>query len=168
MDRPGPALFGGELSGGDRGRGHAGGPEQVDFDGGVERRIETDGGGRMDDDVTLRKELTPVVVETEAVRGHVAGHRRDPAGHFGLEPVAVLLTQAVEAIVAEDLTGHPLGRCRPASGAHQEHHPGVGDGPQQSLDQGCSQESGGSGDEELPALEGMANSRHPICLPYGK
>ena len=77
----GPARpsVGGQVARRDHGGGHPGRAEQVDLDGGVERRVEADRGGRVDDDVALRQSAQALVVEPEAVGGHVAGHGRDPA-----------------------------------------------------------------------------------------
>ena len=58
--------------------------------------------------------LQALVVEAQPVGGHVAGHRRYPGGHLGLEPVAVLLPEAVEAVVLQDLLGGPLHRASTA------------------------------------------------------
>ncbi len=110
----------------------------------------------------------PVVVEAEPVGGHVAGHRGDPGGHLVVEPVAVLLAQAVEAVVLQDLPGGPLHRGRPPTGADEQDHPGVGNGAEEPFDQGRSQEPGGTGDEELLAARAVTDAGHRICLPYGK
>ena len=122
----------------------------------------------MDDDVTGGEDLTGIIVQSEPVGPHVAGDRRHPGCHLGVEPVAVGLAEAIEAVVLEDLTGGPLHGARAPAGADQEHDLAVGDGAQQPLHQGGSQEAGGTGDKESLAGEGVSDAGHRICLPYGK
>ena len=52
----------------------------------------------MDDHVALGQQLQAVGVQAEPVAGHVAGHGGHPRSHLGLEPVAELLTEQVEAV----------------------------------------------------------------------
>ena len=118
--------------------------------------------------VALGQVLEAFVVEPEAVGGHVAGHGGDTGGHLGVEPFTELLTEQVETVVLQNLAGGPLQGRRPSSRSDEEDHPAVRDAAQYALDQGGSQKSGGPGDEELFAGEGIADTGHEICLPYGK
>ena len=94
------------------------GPEQVHLDGGVERGVEGDGGGRVDDDVARGQQLPALVVEAQPSVAHVAGHRRHPGWpprRRSRSPSS--LAQPVEAVVADDLPGRPAAAASaPASG----------------------------------------------------
>ena len=168
VDRAPAALLLGELPGRHRGRRHPRGPEEIDLDGSVEWRVEAHRCRRVDHDVAIGEFLEPVAVEAEAVGSHVAGDRRYPRDHVGIEPLPVLLAEPVEAVVLHDLLGGPLHGGGTAAGSDEEHDLTVGDGPQEALDQGSPQEAGGTGDEEAFAGQGVADAGHRICLPYGK
>ncbi len=112
--------------------------------------------------------LPALLVEAEAVGGHIAGHGGHPGGHLGVEAVPVLLAQPVEAVVLEDLLGRALHGRGPPSRPDQQRHLAVRDAAEDPLDQGRAEESGGTGDEELPAGQGVTDAGHQICLPYGK
>ncbi len=168
VDRPAAPLGHGQLACGDECGGHPRGSEEVDLDGGVERGVEADGGGRVHDDVAVRQRLDAGGVHAQPVGGDVTGHRGDPGGHLLVEPVTQLVAQAVEAVVPQDLLGGPLHRRGTATGTDEQDDPAVGDAAQDALDQCGPEEPGGSGDEEAPAGEGVADAGHPICLPYGK
>ena len=95
---------------------------------------------------------------------------RDPGGDLGVEAVAVLARAAGRSSRCSGSPG--LARCRrvgaPAR-ADQQHHLASGHGPQEPLDQGRAQESGGAGDEEPPGRARASRTRvTEICLPYGK
>ncbi len=124
-------------------------PEQVDLDGRVERRVERDGRGRVDDDVARRPDGAVDVVQAEPVAGDIAGDRGDPAGHRRVEVGAVLGAEAVEGVVLEDLLAGPLGGGRALAVADQQHEVAVGHAAQQSLDEGGADESGAAGDGDL-------------------
>ena len=171
VDRPGPALSAAASSrAGHDGRGHPGRPEQVDLDGGVERGVEADRGGRVHDDVALATgAASPSSSSPSPSVADVAGHGGDPGGHLVVEAVPELCAQAVEAVVLEDLPGGPLHRGRRGGpGRIRRTTSAVGDGAQEPLDQGRAEEPGGAGDEEPPAGQGVADAGHRICLPYGK
>ena len=122
----------------------------------------------MDHDVAVRHGLEAGGVETEAVGCYVTGDGGDPGGHLVVEPVAQLFTETVEAVVLDDLLGRPLQGRRTATRADQKDDLAVGDAAQNALHQGGTEESGGAGDEESPAGQGVTHAGHPICLPYGK
>jgi hypothetical protein len=168
MDRAGPALIGGPTpSGHDRGR-YPRRSQQIHLDGGVEWGVEADRGGGVDHHVALGQQLQAGLVDSQAVGGDVARHRRHSGRHLGVEVGAELAPQEVEAVVLQDLLGGPLHRRRTATRSDQEDHPAVRDAPEDPLHQRRAQESGRTGDEELLAGEGLADTGHQICLPYGK
>ena len=168
VDGAAPAVGHGQFAGGHEGPGHPGRPQEVDLHGRVQGGVEADRGGRVDHHVAAGQGVEPGGVQTEPVGGHVAGHRAHPGVHLVVEPVAQLLTQAVEAVVLQDLLGRPLTGRGPPAGADQQDDPAVGDAAQDAFDQGGPQEPGGAGDEEAPARQGVTDAGHPICLPYGK
>ena len=121
--------------------------EQVDLDRTVERGVEAHGGGRVDDDVAVGQGRPALIIETEAVGGHVALDHRDPFVDRGPELVfAQLRDQAVEGIVAEDLPPGPLRRCGSPSRPNQQDQPAVGGAAKQPFDQCRAEEAGRSGD----------------------
>ena len=91
-------------------------------------------------------------VQAEPVDADVAGQHVHPAIHLGVEAVAELGAQAVEAVVLQDLATHPVGRA-PAPRADQQGHLALGDGPQQALGEGGAEEAGRAGDGDAPAPE---------------
>ncbi len=141
--------------------GHARGPEQVDLDRGVERRVERHRRGRVDHDVASRQRRPPRVVEPEAVGAHVAGDDRHPALHHLVEGGrAQLVAQAVEGVVAEDLAPRPLEHRRALPRAHQQHQLAAGHRAQQPLDQRGAQEAGPTGDGDAAAVECLGDHVH--------
>ncbi len=168
VDGTRPTLTGRQLASHLHGRRHPGRTEEVDLDGGVEGGVEADGGGRMDHDVALREPLAAGLVESETIGGDIPGHGLHPGGHLGLEAVAELVAEAVEAVVPQDLLGGPLPGGRTTPGADQQDDLAVGNVPENALHQGCSQKSGGPGDEEPLAGQSVTHTGHRICLPYGK
>jgi hypothetical protein len=135
----------------------AGRPQQVDLDRAVERRVEGDGGGRVDDDVAAGQGGPSLVVEAEPVGADVAGDRRDPPGHLVVEPVAELPAQRVEGVVAEDLALGPLGDARPLARADEQHQLAAGHRAQQPLDERGAEEAGAAGDGDALAVEGLGD-----------
>jgi hypothetical protein len=128
--------------------GDAGGPEQVDLDGRIERGVEADRGGRVDHDVAGRQYGPVVVAQAEPVGAHVAGDDLHPALDHLVEPSLPpeLVAESVEAVVLEDLTGGPLLDGAHAARADEQHELAARHGPQQPLDQCGAQETGGAGD----------------------
>ena len=112
----------------------------------------------MNHDVATGQHRSPVVVESEAVGGHVAGDGRQPFGHHRFEPVTELLAEPVEAVVAENLPADPVSGGLPAARTHQHDDPAARHRPEQPLNQGGTQEAGGAGDGD--ALAGQAVSDH--------
>ncbi len=110
----------------------------------------------------------PLVVEPQPVGAHVAGHGGHPGRHLLGERGAELVPEAVEAVVAQHLALDPLGGGCPPTGSHEQHHPAVGNGAEEPLDQRRPQEAGGAGHEEAPSGQGVTHRGHRICLPYGK
>jgi len=102
--------------------GEAGRPEQVDLHGGVERCVEAHRGRRVDDHVTAGEERPSVRVEAKPLLPDVPGDDAEPPRGLGVEAVAELGPQAIEAVVAQDLplqavggAGPPAGRTRTAT-----------------------------------------------------
>jgi hypothetical protein len=135
----------------------AAGTEEVHLDRAVERRVEGDRGGRVDDDVAAGQRGPALVVEAEAVGADVAGDRGDPPGDLVVEPVAQLPAQPVEGVVAEDLAPGPLGDARALARADQQHQLAPRHRPQQPLDQGGAEEPGAAGDGDALAVEGLGD-----------
>ena len=115
------------------------GAKQVDLDGRVERRVERDGCGRVNDGVATG-ECRPVgVVEVEAVTADVTGDRRDATvGHFRESLAGTRCTERlaepVERVVLQDLLLRPLGRRSALTVANKQDEFAVGDGAQHALD----------------------------------
>jgi hypothetical protein len=139
--------------------GHPPRAQQVDLDGGVERRVEADGGGRVDYHVAAGQFGPPAVVQAQPVGGHVARHHRDPPGDLVVEPVAQLAPQPLEAVVAEHLPAHPFGCRRPPPGPDQQHQLAAGHGPQQSLHERGAEEPGGAGHRDPLARQRFRDHR---------
>ena len=109
--------------------------QKVDLDGRVQGRLEADGGGRVHHDVRGGEQAPVLFVEPQAVDGNVTADDAHPALHLGVEVPAQLLTEAVEAVVAEDLAPGSLGgRCTPP-GPNQQHNLAVRHRPKEALDQ---------------------------------
>ena len=109
----------------------------------------------------LERILAPGVVEAEAVEGHVPGHGGDAPGDFGVETVAELAPQPLEAVVAQHVTLDPVVGPAPAR-THYQHHVCLRQAPQHSLSQGRAEEPRGAGDGDAPAGKHLA--QHPLCL----
>ncbi len=124
-------------------------PEQVDLDRRVERRVERHGGGGVDDDVAGGERGQVDVVQPEPVTCHVARHRGDPAGDRSVEVGAVLLAQAVERIVLEDLLARAFGGGCALAVADEQHEVTVGHATQEPLDERGTDEAGAAGDGDL-------------------
>ena len=172
MKWPGPArpLGGGPLPGRRHGRGHPGRAQQVDLDGGVERRVEADGGGRVHDDVALGQQRQPVVVEAEAVGGHVAGHRatpgRPPRRRSGRRSSA--RSRSKQSFFRISRVG-PLRRRRPAAGADQQDHLGCRERVRSIRStRAVPRNPVAPVMKKLLAGQGVTDAGHRICLPYGK
>ncbi len=87
MGPVGAAGFGARLL---DGLGDPGRAEQVDLDGAVERRVEADSRGRVDDRVAAGEQGPAGGVEAEAVDATSPAIGSDPGGHLGVETVAEL------------------------------------------------------------------------------
>ncbi len=129
----------------------------------------------MDDHVGSAQGLPAVVVEPESVAADVARHRPHPSLDLGGKVVTEFTTEAVEAIVLDDLPGQPGCGVRPPTGPDEHGDLGLGEATQDPLDQGGPEEAGGPGDEEsLPTeipLDGHQKCLPPatrFCLPFGK
>jgi hypothetical protein len=145
---------------------HAGRAEEVDLDGGVEGRVEADGGGRVHRGSARVQQGPAFVVEAEAVDADVARDGDDAAADLLVEAVAPHLAQAVEAVVAQDLPAHPVGGGGAAPRAHQQDQLAAGNRAQQPLDQGGAEEPRRARDGDARACERLPN--HPLCLPSGR
>ena len=142
---------------------HPGGPEEVDLDRLVERGVEADRRRRVDDHVGACEEPAPLVVEPQAVLPDVAGHRDQSPGGLGVEAVPELGAQPIEAVVADHLPLHPLSGRRSPPGSDEHDDLGIGDRPQDALDQRSAQEPGGPGDEDPAPRQGL-DDRHGPCV----
>jgi hypothetical protein len=129
----------------------------------------------VDDHVGSAQGLAAAVVEPESVAADVAGHGPHPPLDLGGKVVAEFASEAVEAVVLDDLPGQPGRGVRTPPGSDQHGDLGLWDAAQDPLDQGRPEEAGGSGDEEsLPTeipLDGHQKCLPPgtrFCLPFGK
>ena len=95
--------------------------EQVHFDGGVEGRVEADGGRRVHDNVGRREQAAVFVVEAETVDGDIAADDAHTPLGLSVEALAQLGAQPVEAVVAKDLAAGPVGGRRPSPRPDEEH-----------------------------------------------
>ena len=129
----------------------AGRAEQVHLDGTVERRIERDARGRVDDDIARGERGSIRVVQSESIGSDVAGHHRQTSCHRGVEVGSEFGAQTIEGVVLQDLLAHSIDGRRATAVANQQHHRAVGDGTQQSLDQSGTDEAGGPGDGDAPS-----------------
>ena len=125
------------------------GPEQVDLDRRVERRVERHRGGRVDDGVARCPDGPVGVVQAEPVACHVARDGGDPAGDHRVEVGSVLGAEPIECVVLEDLLAGPFGGAGALAVADQQHEMTVGHAAQQALDQRGTDESGTAGDGDL-------------------
>ena len=88
----------------------------------------------MDHDVAGPQQSPPGLVESEPVACHVPGDRVKTAGDLPVEAVAELSTEAVEAVVAEDLAPDALGGPMALAGSHQDNYLALGHASEQPLD----------------------------------
>jgi hypothetical protein len=140
--------------------GDAAGPEEVDLDRAVERRVERDGRRRVDDDVAGGERDPAGLVQTEAFGADVAGDDLDPPVDGRVERVlAQVGTQAVEGVVVEDLALGPLRDGRSLAGADEQHELAAWHRAHQPLDQRGAEEAGATGDGDALAVESLGDHR---------
>ena len=84
-----------------------------------------------------------------------------------VEAVAELGPEPCEAVVAEDLAGDPVGGVETAARPDEGDDLGLGDRPQNPLDERGAEEPGAPSDEEPAAAETFGDT-HPGCLPFGR
>ena len=139
----------------------AAGPEQVDLDRGVERRVEGDGGGRVDDDVARRERGAPGVVEAEAVGADVAGDDRDPpVDHRSRTPSLPSSARSRSKASLRKISRLARwGDGRPLAGPDEQHQLAAGHRPQQPLDERGAEEAGAAGDGDALAVESLGDHR---------
>ena len=102
------------------GQRHAGRTEEVHLDGAVDRGVEADRGGRVDDHIGRGEGGPAGVVQAEPVDADVCRDGAQPVGDDGVEVGAPLVPQAIEAVVPDDLAPEPV-LCRgPAAGPHED------------------------------------------------
>ena len=159
--------FGAFVGSRSKGGGDSAGPQEVDLDGVVEGRVETDGCGRVHGDVDRAQHPLPFIVETEAIGTDIAGDRGDPAGAHRGEVFARESTggdgvgfecgaKPVEGVVAEDVPIDPV-LCAATPGAHDQHQFAIGDGAEESFDECRAEKAGGARDRDPLAAEFLAN-----------
>ena len=142
--------------------GDAGRPEQVDLDRPVERRVERNGGGRVNDDVGGRPDRPVLAGEAEPVGADVAGHGVDATcGHLverlGRVGCGVGVAQPVEGVVLQQLLLDPLRCGRALTVADQEDQFAPGHAAQKSLDERGADEPGRAGDGDALASERLGD-----------
>jgi len=143
-------------------RGHARRPHEVHLHGGVQRRVEAHGGGGVDHRLAGRQEVASAVVQAQAVYGHVPGHRQQPRPDHVVEVGAPLVTQPVEAVVAEDVAPGTLLGAPPAR-SHDDDDLAVGHRAHDPLDHGGAEEAGRPGHPD--ARSGQRFPDHLLSLP---
>ncbi len=128
----------------------------------------------MDGEVASGEGGQTLVVETEPVGGHVAGHpHHPPVAHVvealtlptahGRGVVGVGGPESPEGVVAEDVAFDPvLGTSPP--GPDDENELAVGDGPQQTLDERGAEEPRGAGDGDA-CLAQLLPNHGPVLAP---
>ena len=140
--------------------GDASGAQHIQVVGFVERGVEGDDGGTVDDDVGFALKPKPrLLVDVQIVPGQVARDRDQffiqEGGKIAAEPAS----EAVEAtgLVEFPFQSHPGGHDRTAQVRSRTDEdvdaPDVRDRPEDFLDQTLSQEPGGSGNEQRLARE---------------
>jgi len=95
------------------------GTEKIDVDGYIERRIETDLGGGVDNRVTTGDKLPAIVIETQPVDGHIATGHVNPALDLGVEIGSQLFSKTAERVIAEDFPKGTLARGGATTGADE-------------------------------------------------
>ena len=143
------------------------GPSRLISTAWVERGVEGDGRGGVDDDVggsqggPARSSSSPS--PSCPTSPATACTRR---GDLFAELIAPLRSEAVEAVVLDHLAGEPRRGVRSAPRPDEDGDLGVGDAAEDAFDQRRSQESGGARDEESLGAEVPLN-RHVKYLPSG-
>ena len=152
----------------------AGRAEEVDLDGEVERRVERDRGGGVDDDVAARRAPR---VRRRRGRGRRCRRRRRPPAPAGRPSRRRPPCRRARSRSRSKQSFLKISRCGPLlDGAHaarpdEQHELAVGHRPQQPLDQGGAQEAGGAGDGDALAGQvrrGSRRHRSELSLPFGR
>ena len=152
------------------GLGKAGDPlsaQHIQVVGLIQRGVEGDDGGTVDDDVGFALKAMPrLLVDVQVVPGQIARDRDQFLFQKGRKIAAEPASETVEAtgLIEFPFQSHPGGHDRAAqirSRADQDIDPlDAGHRPEDFLDQALSQEAGGSGDEQCLALEIFAYRVH--------
>ena len=120
----------------------------------------------MDDEVAGGEGDTALFVQTEAVDGHVAGHRGDPTvGHFGEFVSSQVGPEAFKGVVTQDVSFHPPVRAPPAR-AYDKDQLAVRGTAQEAFHEGGAEEASASSDGDT--APGQFLGDHPSCLPDGQ
>ena len=82
------------------------------------------------------------VVEQETVASDVAGDRVESPSDNGIEVIAELSSETIEAVIAEDIATSPLCRGLALAGAHEHHYFAFGHASEQALDERHAEEAG--------------------------
>lgn len=99
----------------------------------------------MDDDVGGQPELKILSTQAKSVGPNISSDGTNSPFAVLVERVfAHFLSETIERIVLQDVTGNPSARAPPA-GAHEQDQFAVGDRPHQSFDQGGAKEPGRTG-----------------------
>jgi hypothetical protein len=78
----------------------------------------------------------------------------------------VLLAEAVEGVVLEQLALDALGRRRPPAATNEEHQLAVGHAAEQALDERCSDESGRPSDGDSRVRERLSDHRLQVLARF--
>ena len=120
----------------------------------------------MDDEVTGGEGDPALFVQSEAVDGHIAGHRRDPTvGHFGEFVSSQVGSEALEGVVAQDVSFYPPVRAPPAR-AYDQDQLAVRGTTQEAFHEGGAEKASASSDGDT--APGQFLGDHPSCLPDGQ
>ena len=120
----------------------------------------------MDDEVAGGEGDTALFVQTEAVDGHVAGHRGDPTvGHFGEFISPQVGPKALEGVVAQDVSFYPPARA-PAARAYDQDQFAARGTAQEAFHEGGAEKASASSDGDT--APGQFLGDHPSCLPDGQ
>ena len=126
------------------------GPQHVDLERMVDRRVEGDGRRAVEDQVEVPGQLREVA-------GHVALEDRDPFRQDGVEAfLADPAPELAEGIARHDLPDPGLGGA-PVPAPDQHDHPRVREVRAQPLQQGGAQEAGDAGDQDVAARQAGAD-----------
>jgi hypothetical protein len=132
--------------------------KKVDFNGRIERGIETHSCSGVNDDVATGKSSASRFIKAKTIATNIACNRRDASGRHLCESVfAEFGAQSVESVVLQDFASHSLFNGGAPAGTNQQHDLAIGHRAQKSLKKIGAQETGGAGDEQPFAGECVTN-----------